>query len=113
MKKPEYVKIQFSKTPQEFIYEYDLKEYVHNSWVYHEVLRGAYGLPQSGILAKKLLHKQLEDEGYYEAQTTPGIWRHNSRTVMFCLIVDNFGLEYVGKQHAKHLANVLKQQHTI
>ena len=32
---------------------------------------------------------------------------------MFCLILDDFGVEYVGKQHADHLAIVLKKYHNI
>ena len=33
--------------------------------------------------------------------------------IMFCLIVDDFGVKYVGKQHAEHLATVLKKYHNI
>ena len=59
MKKSEYVKIQFSKIPQEFVDEYKLQEYAQNVWLYFECLRGAYGLPKSGILAKNLLRSRL------------------------------------------------------
>ena len=45
MKKAEYVKIQFSNIPQEFVDEYKLQEYAHKVWVYFECLRGAYELP--------------------------------------------------------------------
>ena len=113
MPKPEYVKIQFSKIPQEFVDEYELTAYVHNGWVYFEILWGAYGLPQSGILSNTLLRKRLEKEGYYETQTTPGLWIYKRRPIMFWLIVDDFRVEYVGKRNVYHLANVLKQHHTI
>ena len=33
--------------------------------------------------------------------------------IQFCFIVDNFGVEYVGKQHADHLATILKKYHNI
>ena len=62
MKKAEYVKIHFSKIPQEFVDEYKLQEYAHNIWVYCGCLRGAYGLPQYGILANNLLRSRLEKE---------------------------------------------------
>ena len=29
------------------------------------------------------------------------------------LVVDDFGVEYVGKQHADHLATILKKYHNI
>ena len=81
---------------------------MHKDWVYYEIRRGCYVLPQSGILAKKQLRLRLEKYGYYEDRTTPGLWRHKWRPIQFYLIVDNFGVEYVGKQHVDHLATILK-----
>ena len=113
MKKSEYVKIRFSNIPQEFVDEYNLQEYTNKNWVYFEYLRGAYGLPKSDILAKNLLRSRLEKEGYYETATTPGLWQQKWRPIMFCIIVDDFGVEYVVKQHAKNLAMILKKYHNI
>ncbi len=31
---------------------------------------------------------------------TPGLWRHETRPITFSLVVDNFRVKYVGKQHA-------------
>jgi hypothetical protein len=71
-------------------------------------------LPQAaGILANNLLHEQLEEEGYYEAQSTPGLWKHKWRPIQFCLIVDDFGVEYVGIKHFNHLSMLLKKYHQI
>jgi len=36
-----------------------------------------------------------------------------SRLIAFTLVVDDFGVKYVGKKHADHLVNVLKQNHKI
>ena len=60
------------------------------------------------MLANKQLRLRLEKEGYYEAITTPGLWIHTWRPIQFCLVLDDFGVEYVGKQHAEHLATILK-----
>ena len=73
--RPEYVKIQVSKIPEEFIEEYNLSILVHKGWVYFEIRRGCYVLYQYGILANKQLILRLEKEGYYEARTTPGLWK--------------------------------------
>ena len=81
---------------------------MHKGWVYFEIRRGCYGLTQSGIMANKHLILRLEKEVYHEDRTTPGLWRHKWRPIQFCLIVDYFGVEYVGKQHADHLATILK-----
>ena len=53
--RPEYVKIQLSKIPEEFIKEYNLTTMEHQGWVYFEIRRGCYGLPQSGMLANRQL----------------------------------------------------------
>ena len=42
-----------------------------------------------------------------------GLWRHKWRPIQLCLIVDDFGVEYVGKQHADHLSTILKKYHNI
>ena len=56
---PEYVRINFKDIPQEFSDEYNLKEYVHNGWVYFEIVKSCYGLPQAGRLANDLLRERL------------------------------------------------------
>ena len=97
MERSEYVRIKFSDIPQELIEEYDLSEASQNGWIYFEILRGCYDLPQSGRLETYLLRTRLEKAGYYEAVTTPGLWCHKWRPIQFVLLVDNFGIKYVGK----------------
>jgi hypothetical protein len=73
MEDPEYIRIKITDIPEEFILEYRLagKDDI-NGWIYFEICRGCYGLPQAGILANNLLREQLEEEGYYKAYSTPG-----------------------------------------
>ena len=75
-----HVPIKFKDIPQEFVDGYNLKECVHNRWVYFEIVKGCYGLPQAGRLANDLLRERLAEEGYYEAET-PGLWKHASRPI--------------------------------
>ena len=111
---PEYIRIKITDSPKEFILEYNLagKE-DHNRWIYFEIRRGCYGLPQAGILANNLLHGCLEKEGYYKAAMTPGHWKHKWQPIQFCLIVDNFGVEHVGIEHFNHLLVVLQRYHQV
>ena len=46
---------------------------------------------------------------YYHCPQTPGLWRHKWRPVLFSPIVDDFGVECVGKHHSDHLINALKE----
>ena len=61
---PEYVKIKLTNIPQEFIDKYNLHDYFHEGWVYFEIRKGVYGLPQSGSLANNLLETRLLKHNY-------------------------------------------------
>ena len=111
--RPEYARIRIEDIPQEFIDEYNLMQYVHNGWVYFEITKGIYGLKQAGKLANDLLTERLSKHGYFQCATTPGLWRHKWRPVVFVLIVDDSGIEYVEKEHAEHLLSALRANYTI
>ena len=81
--------------------------------MYFCICKGVYGLPQAGKLANDFLRKRLSTKGYYEAATNPVLWLQKWRPVMFCLTVDNFGIKYVGKQHAQHLLSILQEHYTV
>ena len=53
----EYMRIRIEHIPDEIIQEYNLQAITVNGWVYLEIRKGMYGLPQAGILANKLLKK--------------------------------------------------------
>ena len=72
-----------------------------------------WGLPQAGILANKLLRKRLAPHKYYECVNTPGLWRHQTQPITFSLVIDNFGIKYVGKEHADHLITCLKEKYKL
>ena len=57
--------------------------------------------------------KGSTNKAVFEASTTPGLWSRKWRTIQFMLIVDDFGMDYVVKKHAEHLASVLKKYHDI
>jgi hypothetical protein len=90
-----------------------LKELAVDGWVYLEIRKGMYGLKQSGLIANKLLQKRVAPFGYYPARHIPGIWLHKTRPIAFSLIVDDFEVKYVGKQHADHLRNALLRSYEL
>ena len=111
--RPEYMKMAIDLIPPEFQEAYNLQEKVKNGYVYMEINKGMYGLPQAGILANKLLKKRLARQGYFEVPHTPGLWRHVTRPVSFTLVVDDFGIKYQGKEHAEHLIRALKEDYAL
>ncbi len=72
-----------------------------------------YGLPQAGILAQELLEKQLNKHVYSQSKAVPGLWTHKTRPILFTLVVNDFGVKYVGKEHLMHLISILKQHYEI
>jgi hypothetical protein len=60
-----------------------------STWKYK---KGMYGLKQAGILANKILKKQLACHGYFEQPHTPGLWKHVSPPIWFNLCMDDFGI---------------------
>ena len=65
------------------------------------------------MLSNKLLEQHLNKADYYQCPTTPGLWRHRWSPILFCLIVDGFGIEYVGKRHANHLCGILLEHYEL
>ena len=56
MQCPEYMKINLAQIPYDIISEYKLKGKVHtNGYVYIEIQKGMYRLPQASMLSNKLL----------------------------------------------------------
>jgi hypothetical protein len=77
----EYMVINLSSLPQEKIDKYDLIELAQDGKVYIEIQKGMYVFPQSGILANKLLQRNLAKDGYQPTQHTHGLWKHDTHPI--------------------------------
>jgi hypothetical protein len=102
------MKITIALLPEDIIEHYQLQEKVLDGYVYTEICKGMYGLPQACILANKLLKECLAHHGYFEQPHTPlGLWKHVTCPVWFNLCVYNFGIKYIGREHLQHLYDAL------
>ena len=72
-----------------------------------------YGLPYAGIISQELIGKRLEEHGCTQSQMTLGLWSHKWRPIQFTLIVHDFGVKYIGYEHAEHLISVLKKHYEL
>jgi hypothetical protein len=113
MERFEYMQLPLALIPQEIVDEYDLTPLVHKGHVYLKIGQGMYGLPQAGILANQLLTKRLEPQGYYQCRHAPGLWRHKWCPILFSLVVDNFGVKYVGREHVDHLNDGVEKHYAF
>ena len=97
MNRYENMKMPLSIFPSWTRKQYNLDANALNGFVYWEIRKAIYGLPQAGMLANKQLRKHLKPAGFYEVAHTPGLWKHKRRPIQLSLIVDDFGVKYVGK----------------
>ena len=114
LKRKEYVKIKLSGFPESVISHYNVGEKATpDRFIYVAIKRGMYGLPQSGIIAQTLLETLLNAHGYHLSKITPCLWTYEWRPIYFTLVVENFGVKYVGKEHADHLIKCIKENDDI
>jgi hypothetical protein len=83
-----------SSLPQEAIGEYNLLELAPDGRIYIKIQKCMYGLPQAGILTSKLLQRRLAVDGYHPTKHSHGLWKHETRPVLFSLVVDDFRINY-------------------
>ena len=74
-----------------------------------EICKGVCGIPIADKLANDLLKERLSTAGYDPVQFTHGLWNHACRLTTFTLVVDNFGIKFLGDIHANHLVETLKK----
>jgi hypothetical protein len=51
--------------------------------------------------------------GYTQSKLKPGYWKHEWQPISFTLVVDNFGVKYIGKEYVTHLITVLKKHYKV
>jgi hypothetical protein len=108
----EYIWIPASIIPQEIITAYK-QDLIHKGYLYAEVSKGMYRLPQAGRITNDELLPCPKAGGYKEVGNTSGLFKHESNSIVFCLIVDGFRVQYTKKQDAEHPRDLLKTHYVI
>ena len=55
----------------------------------------------------------MNDKGYKQITLVHGLWIHEWRPIQLTLVVDNFGVKYMGEEHAQHVISVLRDEYDI
>ena len=113
MDRYEYMRVPIWMLPDAIVEQYNLTDLFDDGFVYVEIRRGMYGLPQAGRLANDQLVAFLKPHGYAPCPLTHGLWRHTTRDVVFSLVVDDFGIRYTSQADADHLIATLKTAYEI
>ena len=109
----EYMKLPLDIIPEEIIQQYNLRNLSHKDFIYMEIQKGMYGIPQAGKIANDKINLHLTNFGYESAPITPGLWQHQNRPLQFSLVLDDFGIKYDGQEDTTHLLDALKTIYKI
>ena len=107
MNRYDYMKLPLEIIPEEIIQQYIPRNLSHKGFVYTEIQKGVYGLTQAGKIEKVKLKLHLAKFWYDPSPSTPGLWRHQTRSIQFSLVVDNFGIKYERQENITHLIDAL------
>ena len=113
MDTPEIMRVPIKYIPAATMQKHNLAGLVHNGSVIMQLNKGIYGLKQAGRLAQQRLIKHLAEHGYYQSKHTPCLFKHETNSVAFTLVVDDFGVKYKGKADAEHLLATLEKLYKI
>ena len=111
-------RFKYIKMPQhiillKMIQHYNLQNHFVNNNILIQIERGMYGLPQSRILANKILKEKLALVGYYEVNHIPGMFKHKTLQIQFTLVVDDFGVKIINDEHTHHLIKTLQEHYEL
>jgi hypothetical protein len=113
----EYIKIYVDDYPAETLLNLGLTNFVqydksNKKFVYCAIQKTMYGLAMSGKLCKLDLVALLKSFGFHETQT-PCLFRHATRNITFCLVVDDFGIKYDTQEDLEYLVSCLSSKYHV
>ena len=88
----QYMHIPVHVIPKTIMELYNLQPLVHNGKVYVEIQKGMYGLKEARAIANQKLVPILAKADYHQSKHTPGLLKHATKDICFCLLVDDFGI---------------------
>ena len=97
--------------PNEIMNAYKLRNKIHNRKICMAINKDIYSLKEAGALANQQLQQHLAPCRHTPTKFTPSLWKHKSNNAIFTLIVDDFGIKYIGKDNAQYLIDTLKDKY--
>ena len=113
MDRYEYMKLSLACIPDEIIDQYNLNTLSSDGWVYLEIHKGMPGLKQAGHISNDQLKAHLAKFGFAPVPRTPELWKHDTKPIWLSLVVDDFGVKYIGKENSGHLIQAPQKLYTI
>ena len=113
MDRYENMKLPLDIILDEIIQQYNLRNLAQKGFVYMEIQRFMYGLPQAGKIEIDQLKLHQAEFGYTPTPITPGLWWHQTLPLQFSLVVSEFGIKYELQEDITHILDALKTIYKI
>ena len=113
--KKQYMRVHRRMIPYDTQTHFNITDarYWYKDHILVEISKGMYGLTEAGILAQERLYEHLGKYGFYLTKNTPGLLRHETRDIIFSLVVDDFGICYTNKADVEFLIEILQKLYKI
>ena len=69
------------------------------------------GLSHAGLISYDKLKTHLNKGGYIPTRLTPELFKHKTKPIYICLVVDDFGFKCVNKEENIHLIHHLSKEY--
>jgi hypothetical protein len=114
MDRKEYMKVHINQIPPASQAKYVKKGLVRDNSVLAEISKGIYGLTQAGLLAQEQLFEHLVSHDFMPiSPENPCLLKHKTRDILFCLVVDDFGVKYQNKDDVQLLIDILNMKYKV
>ena len=114
LKDAQYVRFKLKQIPMSIQKQYQLQSLVDpQGYVYAKIKKALYGLKESGRIAHEDMIDHLASHRYYESKFTKGLFKHETRSISFTLVVDDFGIKWIKREDLDHLISALEQKYEM
>ncbi len=55
----------------------------------------------------------MAEHGYHQSKIIHGLWKHKTRPICFCLVVDNFAVKYINQADVDHLISTIRKYYPM
>jgi hypothetical protein len=116
MDRYKYIRLPLNIIPDKMVSQYNLHNIATpDGWIYTKIRCSMYGLKQAGSLltsSSKITSLSLVMPPQLAPQA--GLWTYSSCNIAFSLVVvDNFGVKYVGHNNSQHLLSALEELYSV
>ena len=71
------------------------------------------GLKQASRIANNQHKAHIAHFGFAPVPITPALWKHTTKSIILSLVVDDFGVKYIGEENANHHIQALQKLYTV